>query len=145
MQSKSKNIYLLKKNSMAIASMLGFYPITVEQDSGKVVDPNWVLTTIQKKLKPWNYTITILKGHKRTLKQNAMYRAIVNDLAENSWEDADTIHHWLKNMFLSKKMESELFGDCSIVWSTAELTTKQFNMYLDKVANRAAQFGTVIQ
>lgn len=127
------------------ASMLGFYPITVEKDSWKIADPQGVLTTIQKKLKPWNYTITILKGHKRTLKQNAMYWAIINDLAENSWENADDIHHALKNMFLSKKLESELFGDVSIVWSTAELTTKQFNMYLEKVANRAAQFGTIIQ
>lgn len=122
---------------------LWFYPIVVEKDSWKIADPEGCFTQMRK-LPPGNYTITIIKWHKRTLKQNRMYWAIINWLAETSWEDAQDIHDWFKDMFLSKKLESEIFWEKNVVRSTTELTTKEFTDYVEKVANFAASWWVVV-
>lgn len=98
-----------------------------------------------KKLAVGRYTIFLVKWRKRSNKQNRMYRAILNWLAEYSWYDPDELHEICKNKFLSHTHQSDMFGEMIIVKSTRELTTKQFAEYVDKVANFSAERGVVVQ
>jgi hypothetical protein len=100
-------------------------------------------------LKDGKYLVQIKSIKKRSLPQNAYYWGVVvpmvkdglqqvgyNDVKEN--EDA---HEIMKYLFLKKKMKSELNDDEIIIaGSTADLKTKQFNIYLEEIWQWAAEY-----
>lgn len=110
--------------------------IPIKIESEQVIDVSGgVLKTI-KYLPEWDYTIVVEEWHTRNLEQNAKYWAIVWAIMDDTWEDDETIHNFFKKMFLSKKVESEIFGVQEITPSTAKLSKKKFAEFLEKVIQR---------
>jgi len=81
--------------------------------------------------------ITITKPKTtRTLPQNAyLFGVVYTMIANETGSDTESTHHYMADMFLK-----ELGGTIPKVQSTTKLTTAEFQVYVDKIIQWAAEF-----
>ena len=95
--------------------------------------------------------LTIKKYRKaRTDKQNLYYwggvlDTIVQEIADTTGNDAETLHRTFKYMFLPKQRVMWRGIERKVVPSTTNLDVNEFSEYVNKVIAEAAQLGIVIQ
>ena len=82
--------------------------------------------------------ITIAKPTKtRSNPQNFyLWGCVYKTIADETGDDADSIHHYLTGMFLSEKTTCPI----PLVKSTTKLTTVEFMAYVEKVLFWSAEF-----
>jgi len=82
---------------------------------------------------------------RRSSDQNSRYWAILNCIALETGEDANSLHILFKDMFLKRPDIKVLGRDVAEVPTTTNLTTEQFVTYCDRVcAFVASELGIVI-
>lgn len=91
----------------------------------------------------FEYELQSFKRLPRSNQQNNYLWLIYELIAEYSGDNKDSIHEYCKNRFLSVKIE--VMGEnLKVVKSTSSLKTDEFNEYVDKVKQFAAEMGLVI-
>ena len=119
---------------------------------GKLEKNRDLISEVIKSLEGKDIVITIEKKRKkRSNPQNSFYHGIVipilkqgfyNSLGEHV--SADEIHTFLKNRFLFKEIVNEQNAEIiKMPQSTTELTTIQFEEYLDKIREFATEFLSI--
>jgi len=105
-------------------------------------------------LKDGSYLISIENSKKRTSPQNKYYWSGVIPLVKDGLIDVgyreitsnEQVHDLMKFMFLKKQIANEETGEViETIGSTTKLTTTEFNDYIDRIAQFAAEMlGVVI-
>ena len=85
----------------------------------------------------YELTFRLFKA-KRSTEQNARYWAIVGIIASDTGHTADEIHEFCKREFLGFTVVSVLDREVEVVKSTANLKTKAFAEYCERVESWAA-------
>jgi hypothetical protein len=82
--------------------------------------------------------VTIAKPTKQRSnpQNNYLWAVPYQMIAEETGADTESIHHAMKEMFLSEKTS----GPIKIVRSTTKLTTKEFSEYIDRILQWSAEF-----
>ncbi len=96
------------------------------------------------------YLVTIKPRKRRSQKQNAYYHAVVCDMVREGLQeagygavkDAEDAHEILKSLFLKTRIINEESGEVLVemVQSTTKLTTTEFEEYLEKIRQWAAEY-----
>ena len=84
---------------------------------------------------------------KRTLAQNALYRAWLDIVAKESGNNSNLLHANMKRLYLSKRKRLVIKKKISYVydmWSTTDLNVEQFTEFLNKVYTFFSEFGYVL-
>jgi len=84
---------------------------------------------------------------KRTLAQNALYRAWLDIVAKESGNNSDLLHANMKRLYLSKRKRLVIKKKISYVYdmgSTTDLNVEQFTEFLNKVYTFFSDFGYVL-
>ena len=84
---------------------------------------------------------------KRTLAQNALYRAWLDIVAKESGNNSNLLHANMKRLYLSKRKRLVIKKKISYVydmWSTTDLNVEQFTEFLNKVYTFFSDFGYVL-
>jgi len=84
---------------------------------------------------------------KRTLAQNALYRAWLDIVAKESGNNSDLLHANMKRLYLSKRKRLVIKKKISYVYdmgSTTDLNIEQFTEFLNKVYTFFSDFGYVL-
>ena len=84
---------------------------------------------------------------KRTLAQNALYRAWLDIVAKESGNNSDLLHANMKRLYLSKRKRLVIKKKISYVYdmgSTTYLNVEQFTEFLNKVYTFFSDFGYVL-
>jgi len=89
-----------------------------------------------KWLPDWFYTMTMQKWTKRTIEQNSLYRELITLIWDEIWYFPHEMHKVFKSMFLTKSESDPVFWDIIDIPSTTKLTTKEFNVYIEKIKHR---------
>lgn len=105
-------------------------------------------------LKDGRYQLTIENGNHRSGQQNRYYFGCVLPLVKDGLIDVgyreintnEATHDLMKYMFLKKRIVNEETGEViETIGSTTDLTTIEFNEYIDRIAQFAAEMlGVVI-
>lgn len=116
-------------------------------ENGKVVNRKVVSNGFN--LKDGRYNVEITDYNKRSNPQNNYYWQILTDfiqpgLYDLGWREIktkDDAHDFMREMFLKVKEVNEISGDeRTRIKSTTELSTTEFNVYLEEIAQFAAEF-----
>ena len=92
------------------------------------------------KLKDWNYVIEIKKEFKkRTLAENRYYWMIISLFACEIWVSVDDLHNEMKYCFLRTVFEWIDWNEIYKIKSTTELSTKDFEQYLECIRRKALE------
>lgn len=100
-------------------------------------------------LKDGRYLLSIESNNNRSTQQNKYYFGSVlplikEGLKEIGYREITTVeqtHELLKFMFLKKQIVNENTGEVlETIGSTTKLTTTEFNEYIDRIAQFAAEF-----
>jgi hypothetical protein len=111
-----------------------------------------LISEVIKNLEGKDIIITIEKKRKkRSNNQNAFYHGIVIPLMKQGFYNSlgehvgtDEIHTFLKNRFLFKEIVNEQNAEIiKMPQSTTELSTIQFEEYLDKIREFATEFLSI--
>jgi len=98
--------------------------------------------------KDWMYELKIKRLYKnRTLSENNYYWGVVlKILSDELWYEIDEVHEVFKERFLSKKqsVKSDKRIKLKRVKSTSELTTVEFEQYMDDIRLFAQQKLNII-
>lgn len=114
---------------------------------------NTALVRQQFTLKDGRYKVTILKANKRTLPSNNYYWGCIVPLVKHGLIDAgfdeinsdDDAHAILKHLFLQKKYTNPTTGELiEVTGSTADLSTIEFNEYIEKIYKWAATYLSIV-
>jgi len=84
---------------------------------------------------------------KRTLAQNALYRAWLDIVAKESGNNSNLLHANMKRLYLSKRKRLVIKKKISYVYdmgSTTDLNIEQFTEFLNKVYTFFSDFGYVL-
>ena len=84
---------------------------------------------------------------KRTLAQNALYRAWLDIVAKESGNNSNLLHANMKRLYLSKRKRLVIKKKISYVYdmgSTTDLNVEQFTEFLNKVYTFFSDFGYVL-
>ena len=84
---------------------------------------------------------------KRTLAQNALYRAWLDIVAKESGNNSNLLHANMKRLYLSKRKRLVIKKKISYVYdmgSTTDLNVEQFTEFLNKVYIFFSDFGYVL-
>lgn len=115
---------------------------------GKLVNKNAV-RDLFKALQDGRHLLEISKKNKRTLSQNDYYWLIMTEyiqpaLYDLGWRDIkskDDAHDFCRALFLKVKVVNEVTGDeRTRIKSTTELSTVEFNEYLEEIWQWSAEF-----
>lgn len=96
-----------------------------------------------------SYKLEISNADKRSLNQNRYYWLILTDyiqpgLYDLGWREIKTkedAHDFMRDLFLKVKELNELTGEIrERTKSTTELSTTEFNVYLEEIAQWAAEW-----
>lgn len=100
------------------------------------------LEGLRKKFQPGQYRITIERVElQRTDLQNRYYWAILNDIAEQTGNDADDLHEHFKARFLQDRSRRP-----ARIMSTTELDVRQVINYIDKIISFVgSELGITVQ
>lgn len=71
---------------------------------------------------------------KRSLKQNSLYWAFINLIAEETGEDEDSLHELFKKKFCPKEVSTVLGEEVEYYQSTTKLSKQEFTQYLDRIS-----------
>lgn len=74
--------------------------------------------------------------NKRTLSQNNYYWAYLNIIADETGDDANSIHEWAKRKFLSPKFITVQGEEIKIPASTTDLSKPEFSEYLMRISTK---------
>lgn len=100
-------------------------------------------------LKDGGYELTIESKNNRSTQQNRYYFGCVLPLIKDGLKEVgyreitnnDQTHELMKFMFLKKNIVNENTGEVlETIGSTTKLTTIEFNEYIDRIAQFAAEF-----
>jgi RNA-binding protein YhbY len=100
-------------------------------------------------LKDGKYLVKIDRFKKRSLPQNAYYHGVVVPMVKRGLQEAgynevrtnEDAHEIMKHLFLKKEMRSEKNDDAIIIaCSTTELSTTEFNAFLEQVWQWGAEY-----
>lgn len=96
------------------------------------------LSDYLKSAKDWNYIVSVKaqnKSEQRSLAQNRFYHAIKTLSAVEIWISVEAMHEYYKDAFLSIQVKSskDKRKRFKIPWSTKNLTTSEFKVFMDKV------------
>jgi hypothetical protein len=117
-------------------------------EDGKITNPK-VAAKAWDELKDGSYWVKIVTKKQRTLNQNAYYWTSVLDIVLTGLQDIgyrevktkDEVHEICKSLFLKTKIVNQETGEViETVGSTTELTTTEFNEYIDRIAQWAAEY-----
>jgi RNA-binding protein YhbY len=117
--------------------------------AGRKVTNNAKARDVFNSLKDGKYLVQIKAIRKRTLNQNSYYWGIVAPMVKNGLREAgynevrtnEEAHEVMKCLFLKRTIHSEKNGDDIVIsGSTSELTTKEFNVFLEEIWQWAAQY-----
>ena len=123
------------------------YFIHINQE-GKILNRK-VLRSAFSDLKAGRYSIKIDRANKRSLNQNNFYWGVVvplvkeglKDIGYNEIRTNEQAHETLKFLFLKKQIPNENTGEIiEILGSTAKLTTIEFNLLIEQVAQWCSEF-----
>jgi len=123
------------------------YFIHINQE-GKILNRK-VLRSAFSDLKAGRYSIKIDRANKRSLNQNNFYWGVVvplvkeglKDIGYNEIRTNEQAHETLKFLFLKKQIPNENTGEIiEILGSTAKLTTIEFNLFIEQVAQWCSEF-----
>lgn len=115
---------------------------------GQVVNRSAVRKTFEA-LPDGRYLLDISQKKKRSNDQNAYYWAIMTDyiqpaLYDLGWREIknkEAAHDFCRDMFLKVKVVNEVTGDERMkTKSTTELSTTEFNEYLEEISQWSAEF-----
>lgn len=84
---------------------------------------------------------------KRTLAQNALYRAWLDIVAKESGNNSNLLHANMKRLYLSKRKRLVIKKKISYVYdmgSTTDLNVEQFTEFLNKVYTFFSDFGYIL-
>jgi len=120
-------------------------PIFFSKKEGVIINKGNIINSIVGRLNlctNGNYTIKINKvSTKKTCPQNRLYRLWLSCIANEKGYDAEDLHDFFKQKFLSAKM-GNIFGEQYIKEiTTTKLNTQEFADYLEKVNAFAANLG----
>lgn len=116
--------------------------------AGEITNPKVVRKSFDE-LKDGSYWVKVITKKNRSLNQNAYYWACVLEivlagLQEVGYREIKTkedTHAICKELFLKKSIPNELTGEVlEIHVSTTELSTVEFNEYIDRIAQWAAEY-----
>ena len=114
---------------------------------------NWVISwfwlkEFLDKCSDWMYKVEISKQYKiRSLQENKYYFWIIlKMLSDELWYEVDEVHELMKERFLTKieKLKSEKRVKLKRTKSTSELTTKDFEDYLENIRVFASKYLNII-
>lgn len=103
-------------------------------------------------LQEGRYKLTVEKSNKRSLNQNDYYWMILTDyvqpaLYSEGWREIktkDDAHDFVRSLFLKVKIINEVTGDTiERIKSTTELTTVQFNEYLEEIWQWSSEYLSI--
>lgn len=104
------------------------------------------------KEKDGRYLLSADRKNKRTNNQNAYYWMILTDYIQpalynegwNNIKTKDDAHEFISDLFLKVKVINEVSGDSwTRTKSTSELSTVEFNLYLEEIWQWAAEYLNV--
>lgn len=114
----------------------------------KISNPQVIRKAFQE-LQDGRYLVKIDKANKRSLPQNAYYHGVIVPLVKNGLKDIgynevrtnEDAHECLKYLFLKKQIPNENTGEViEILGSTAKLTTTEFNLFIEQVAQWCSEY-----
>lgn len=118
--------------------------ILVEKRDGKVIWPDDVKQMLAH-IQDWYYMLSLRKWAKRTLEQNALYRAILGELSKDIGHHPDELHTFFKSLFLRNTYVHDGLWEVTEITSTTKLTTKTFTEYIEKIIQWCAEQGYEVQ
>ena len=114
---------------------------------------NWVISwfwlkEFLDKCSDWMYKVEISKQYKiRSLQENKYYFWIIlKMLSDELWYEVDEVHELMKERFLTKieKLKSDKRVKLKRTKSTSELTTQEFEEYLENIRVFASKYLNII-
>jgi hypothetical protein len=84
-------------------------------------------------LKDWDYIVEI-KKKTRSLEQNSLYRSIIEQIADYTWNEKDYLHSFFKSRYLKEEVIWSLWFHEHIP-STSDLPIDKFSAYIEKILN----------
>lgn len=83
----------------------------------------------------------VRQSQTRTLPQNRLYWKWIEEIALNIGDDEQSVHEYLKDKFLLKRVAELLNGKTmELPPSTKRLSTSEMSLYMEKVSAWAASF-----
>ncbi len=118
--------------------------IYLTKEDGKIYATKSIKNELET-MKDGSYVITIDKQKKaRSNLQNSYYWWLVLPLlSESTWYTEEEIHELMKKQFLSKR-KKVLWKFINKAKSTTELSTEEFNEYIEKIRVFASKFSVYI-
>lgn len=80
---------------------------------------------------------------KRSLSANALYWKWIGIISEDTGNDPDALHEWMKRQF-SLPRTVTIMGDECEVYTTAKMSVKEMSEYMDRVFAWAASEGIIL-
>lgn len=100
-------------------------------DNWKYHSPN--LSNYLSSLKDWEYMVEVKKPT-RSLQQNRMYWAILEQIEKETGNDRDDLHNLFKEMFINReRVVQTSLGEYTYRPTTTDLSTAEFVSYIDKI------------
>lgn len=85
------------------------------------------------------YTVKVAKrAEKRTLSQNRLYRLWLNCISAETGNDVEDLHEYFKMEFLGVYSRIIYGKEVARGYTTTDLTTEQFKVYLDNIQRWAS-------
>lgn len=121
------------------------------KEQGRITNPI-VLEKAFGQLPDGAYICRFHTRRQRSISQNSYYHSVVVDLVREGLQHAgfdevktnEDAHEILKEIFLKKQIHSNKNDDTIIIHkSTAELTTVEFNHFIEEVAKWAAEYLSI--
>ena len=88
--------------------------------------------------KRWDVVIGMYRK-KRSLPQNALMWKNIGEIADQTGNDPDDVHEWMKRKFLTPRIFT-INGEEIEVWTTKHLTTVEMMQYQDRYRAWAGEF-----
>lgn len=116
----------------------------------KLIKENWKVINWEQfkklfseyfwKQKDWTYTLEIKKWYKgRSLNQNNYYWNMLTEFAQEVWVTPEELHEEMKYRFLRIPFKGINWEDMYKIRSTTELTTIQFEEYIEMIRREAQE------
>jgi len=125
--------------------MIANFVLKIEDGEAKMMNKERFIE-VTKTQQDGFYNLTMKKwGKDRSTRQNAYYWGIVMSLiSKEVGHTAEELHEIFKKMFLPRKVLVFEGKEYEVVPSTKQLTTKEFNEYLERIIVKASEMGIVI-
>lgn len=116
----------------------------IKVENGKIAEWSAPIASHIRNSKDWFYSVEIKLWSKRSIVQNAFYRAIMWIVGDDLGYTKQEMANIFKSMFLRKEWKDWRLWKIEIVESTTNLTVKEFNEYLDNICNRCKDNWIII-